>query len=207
MQYHSFTRIWVRIVLLFHPFRASFLFLQGQWPFSNLTTVDDCLFHGIYQFPHRPRVWALIRIAVTIRNAIPSLRIFTIWRVVGWQRYMRRPPRMRMQNGPPLIIDWSSPGGGLRGGLFHKCSGIYTPPPKTAPYQGMLNRYVPSQETPWCWQTRACPIDPWLGGGGWGVVSWMGTMWHGDSNTPQKTTKYITWRTFLTRAPPPQKNG
>ena len=55
---------------------------------------------------------------------------------------------MRMKNRPPFIINRSFPGGGLQGGAFHKCSDIYTPHPKTAPYQGMLNRYFPSRERP-----------------------------------------------------------
>ena len=49
---------------------------------------------------------------------------------------------------PPFIIDSSSTGGVSREGVFHKCSNIYTPHPKTAPDQRMLNRYFPSQETP-----------------------------------------------------------
>ena len=40
---------------------------------------------------------------------------------------------MRIQNRPRFIIDLYSPGGGLRGGVFHKCSDIYTPHPKTTP--------------------------------------------------------------------------
>ena len=78
---------------------------------------------------------------------------------------------MRTQNGLPFIIDRSSPGGGLRGVLFHKYSDIYTPHPKTAPDQGMLKRYFPSWETPWRWRARACQGDPLLEGGGWSVVS------------------------------------
>ena len=149
-------------------------------------------------------MWPLVRISVTVGNSIPSHIIFTIWRVTGWQRSMRRPPRMRTQNGPPFIIDRSSPGGGSRGGVFHKCSNIYTPHPKTAPDQGILNIYFPSRETPRCWRERACLIDPRLGGGGWGVVSWTRMLWHGDSNTPPKTTLYITCGTSPTRSVPPK---
>ena len=76
------------------------------------------------------------------------------------------------------------------------------PHPKTAPYQEILNRYFPSQETPRCWRAYACPIDPRLGGGGWGVVSWTRKLQHGDSNTPRKTTNYITCGTSLTRGAP-----
>ena len=133
IQYHSFTRIWVRIVFLFNLFKASFLCLQGQWPFFTVTTVDACLCHGIYWFPHFPQVWPLLWISVTVGNSIPSLRIFTIWRVEGWQRSMWKPPQMSIQNGPLFIIYSSSPRGGSRWGVFHKCSDINTPPPPHPP--------------------------------------------------------------------------
>ena len=90
MQYHSFNRIWVCISSLLHPFKQVF-FLQGQWPFFTVTTVEDCLFHQTYWFYHHPQVWPLVWIAFTIVNSIPSLRIFTIWWVSVWQRSMRRP--------------------------------------------------------------------------------------------------------------------
>ena len=131
-----------------------------------VTTVNDCIFRQNYWFPYLPQVRPLVWIAVTIGNSIPSLRIFIIWKVAGWQQYTRRPPRMRMQNGPPFIINLSSPGGGLQGEVFQKFSDIYTPTPKTAPDQGMINRYLPSWETPRRWRARACPSDPRLGGGG-----------------------------------------
>ena len=67
--------------------------------------------------------------------------------MAGSQLSMRRPPRTRMQYGPTLIIDCSSPWGVLREGVFHKCANIYTPHPKTAPNQEILNRYFSSQET------------------------------------------------------------
>ena len=145
MQYHSFTRILVRIVFLFYHFKASFFSLQGKWPFLTVTTVDDWIFHQTYWFPYHPRVWHVVRISVTVGNSIPILCIFTIWMVAGWQRYMRGPPRIRMQNRPPSIINHSSPGCVSREGVFHKCSVIYTPHPKTGPDQGMLNRYFPSR--------------------------------------------------------------
>ena len=129
MQYHSFTRISACVALLFHPFKAIFL-SPSTMAFFTVITVGDCLFHQTYQFPHHPRVWPLVQIAVTIKSSIPSLRIFTIWRVAGWQQPMRRPPLLRIQNGPPFIIDRLSPGGGSRGGVFHEFSNIYTPPPK-----------------------------------------------------------------------------
>ena len=167
-----------------------------------VTTVNDCIFRQNYWFPYLPQVRPLVWIAVTIGNSIPSLRIFIIWKVAGWQQYTRRPPRMRMQNGPPFIINLSSPGGGLQGEVFQKFSDIYTPTPKTAPDQGMINRYLPSWETPRRWRARACPSDPRLGGGGWGVVSWPRTLRHGESNTPQKAKKYITCGTSPTHAAP-----
>ena len=83
-----------------------------------------------------------------------------------WRSVLRshsgKPP-----NGPPFITDRSSPWGGSRGGVFHKCSDIYTPHPKTAPYQGMLNIYFLSRETPRPWRVHVCLSDPLLGGGGW----------------------------------------
>ena len=186
----------------FSSFQGKFFSLQGQWSFFTVTTVNDCLFHQTFRVPHRPRVWPLVWIAVTNGNSIPSLRIFTIWQVAGFQRSMRRPPRIIMQNGPPFIIDTSSPGCGSWGGVFHKCSDIYKPPTKIASYQGMLNRYFPSQETPRCWRARSCPSDTRLGGGGWGVVYWTSTLWHGDSNTPPKMNfVYYMWNIPDTRRP------
>ena len=190
----------------FPPIQGNFFSLQRKWAFSTVTTVDDCIFHRTYQFPYHPQVWPLVHISVTIGNSIPSLRILTIWWVTCWKRSMRRPPRMRMQNGPPSVIDRSSPGGGSRGGLFHKCSDIYAPHPKTAPYQGMLNRYFPWQETPRRCRVCTCPSDPQLGGGGWGVLTWTRTLQHRDSNTKQKKNLYTTCRTSLMH-PAPNKEG
>ena len=62
-------------------FQGKFFSLKGQWHFSIITTVDDCIFHGIYWFPHSPRVWLLVQIPVTIGNSTPSLLILTILRV------------------------------------------------------------------------------------------------------------------------------
>ena len=117
---------------------------------------------------------------------------------------MRRPPQMRMQNGPTFIFDQSFLGGGSREGVFHKLSDIYTPHTKTASYQGMLNRYFPSREMPQRWRASACPGDPCLGGGGWGVVYLPCTLQHGDSNTPLKRTTYITCGISSTCATPSQ---
>ena len=128
-------------------------------------------FPSTYIFPYHPWVWHVVRIAVTISNSIPSLRVFTMWRVAGWQRSTRRPPRMRMQNRPPFIIDRSSPGGVSREVVFYKCSDIYTPHPKTSPDQAILNKYFPLKETPQRWGTRPCPSDPRFGVGGCFVVS------------------------------------
>ena len=147
-------------------------------------------------------MWQLIHISVTIGNSIPSLHIFTIWWVIGWQRSMRRPPWTRMKNGPPFIMNCSSPGGSSR---ERECSNnalIYTPHPKTAPDQKMLNRYFTSQETPQRWHARPWLSDPRLGGGGCCVVSWTHTLRHGESNTPPKMTLYIICGTSLTFASP-----
>ena len=43
-------------------------------------------------------MWPVIRIAVIIGNPNPSLYIFSIWRVAGWQRSIRRPPRPEDDN-------------------------------------------------------------------------------------------------------------
>ena len=125
--------------------------------------------------------------------------------MAGWQRSLIRLPRIRIQNGPPFIKDRSSPGGGSREGVFHKCSDIYTSRPKTAPYQGIINRYLPSWETPQRWNVRPCPSDPRLWVGGCCVVSWTCTLRHGDSNTPLKATFYITCGTSSTCAAPQKK--
>ena len=150
-------------------------------------------------------MWPVVGIAVTIGNSIPSLRIFTIWRVSGWQRSMRRPPRTRMKNGPPFIIDRSSPGGISRVGVFHKFSNMYTPLPKTAPDQGILNIYFPSRETPKRWDVHPCLRDTLLGVGCCCVVSWTRKLQHRESNNPPKTTLYITWGTSSTCAAPPKR--
>ena len=135
-------------------FQVNFFSLQGKLPFSLLPP-PITVFHGIYWFPHCPQVWPLVRIAVTVGNSIPILIFFTIWHVSGWQRSMRRPPQMIIQNGPPFIIVRLSPGGGLGGGVFQKWYDIYTPPsPQTSPDQGMLNIYFPSRYTPRQWRVR-----------------------------------------------------
>ena len=77
-------------------------------------------------------MWPLVRIAVTIGNSIPSLRIVAIWRVTGWHNSTRRPPRMRIQNRPPFIIDRSSPGGGSWGNWLVS-SEMSPPRPLVAP--------------------------------------------------------------------------
>ena len=127
----------------FSSFQGKFFLSKNTMDFFAVTAVDDCLLHRTYWFTYHPQVWPRVWIAVTIGNSILSLRIFTIWLVTGWKRYMSRLPWMRMKNGPPFIINCLSPGGGLRGGVFQKCSNIYTPHLKTSPYQGMLKRYFP----------------------------------------------------------------
>ena len=78
---------------------------------------------------------------------------------------------MIIQNGPPFIIVRFSPGGVLLEEVFHKCSDIYMPHPKTAPDKGMLNRYFPSWERPQRQGARPCPNEPQIGVGGCCVVS------------------------------------
>ena len=151
-------------------------------------------------------MWPLVRIDVTIRNSIPILRIFTIWRVAGWQRSIMRPSEMRMQNGPPFIIDCLSLGGGSRGGVFNKCSDIYTPTPKTDPDQGMLNRYFPSRETPRRWHTRTCPIDPRLGVGV-RVLYLERVCCDTGTVTPHQNRLCILYADHHWHAPPAPKDG
>ena len=139
----------------FSSFQSKFFSIRGQRNFFNVTTVNDHLFRGFYRFPHCPRIWPLVRIPV-IKQFNPKALYFRHPAVykVGWQRSMMRPPRTRMKNGPPFIINRLSPWGSSRGGVFLKCSNIYTPHPKTDPYQGMLKIYLPSRETPHILGTR-----------------------------------------------------
>ena len=37
-------------------------------------------------------MWPVVQIIVVIGHSKPSLYIFAIWRVAGWQRSIRRPP-------------------------------------------------------------------------------------------------------------------
>ena len=78
---------------------------------------------------------------------------------------------------------------------------IYTPHPKTAPDQGMLNRYFLSQDTSRSWREHAWPSYLWLGV--WSVVYWRRTLNHGDITTQRKMTNYVTILTSSTHAAPP----
>ena len=199
--YHSFTRIWVRIVFVFHPVKASF-FSPRTMAFFIITTVDNWLFHRTYWFPYHPWVWPLVRIAVPVGNSIPSLGLFTVY---GWQggssTWGGLPEWECKTDHHSLLI--ACPHGAARERECSTNDPIYTTHPKTAPYQNMLNRYFPSQETPQRWHARPCPRDPRLGVG---VVSWTRTMRHRDNNTPPKTTFYITCGTSSTSAAP-EKDG
>ena len=119
---------------------------------------------------------------------------------------MRRPPRTIMQNVPPFITNRSSPGGGLRGGVFHKCSDIYTPHPKTAPYQGMLNIYFLSRETPRPWRVHVCLSDPLLGGGGW-VLSPERVRCNTGTVTPHRRRLCVLNAEHPQCSLPPKKDG
>ena len=113
--------------------RLGFSLFKDNGLFPPLPPSKIVFSNRTYQFTYRPRVWPLVRIAVTIGNSISRLCIFTILRVAGWQWSMRRPPQTRIQNGLPFIIDCSSSGGVSHGGVFHKCSDLYTPPPPKPP--------------------------------------------------------------------------
>ena len=69
--YPKFNIIYVAIL------SRQFFSLQGQWPCCTVT-VDDHLFHWFSWFTHFPRVWPLVRIAASVVNYFPSLRVFTI---------------------------------------------------------------------------------------------------------------------------------
>ena len=96
---YTLSLIYSNLILHCFPFSS----FEGKCSLSpktmalfTFTTVNYCLFHLTYRFPYRPRVWPLVRDAGTIVNSIPRLCIFTIWRVEGWQRSMRKPHKLRM---------------------------------------------------------------------------------------------------------------
>ena len=184
----------------FSSFQGKFCVSPSTMAPFSVTAADAFLFHGIYQFPHLPRVWPLVRIAVTIGNSIPSLSIFTIWRVAGWQRSMRRPPWTTIQNGPPFIIESLVSRRRLaRGSVPQMFRYIYAQPQKR-PGSGYAKHILPLMADAAALARTRMP--EWSPIGGWGVVSWTRTLWHGDSNTPSNTTLYITCRTSPTRADP-----
>ena len=77
---------------------------------------------------------------------------------------------MRIQHGPPFIIDCLSPGGSLQGGVFRKCSNIYKPPQNKCPRSVDSNQRLPLMGTPRYWLVYTCVIpDLGLGVGGWGL--------------------------------------
>ena len=148
MQYDSFTRIWVCIVFLFfNLLRQVFLSKDnGFFSLLPLSTIDFSIkIVGFFITQECDLSYgSLSLLAIHSQASVFS----PFGGVAGWKRSTRKPPWTRMQYGPPFIIDRLSPGGVLREGAFHKFFDIYTPHPKTAPDQGMLNRYFPLRETP-----------------------------------------------------------
>ena len=74
---------------------------------------------------------------------------------------------MRMQNGFPLIIDRSSPGSGLQGGVSHKFSNIYTPP-TPPPRLGDAKQIIPLMGDAVALARTRMPGRSPVGGWGWG---------------------------------------
>ena len=166
--------------------------------FLSIITVNDRMLHGFYWFPHLPQVSPLVHIAVPIGNSIPSLRIFTMWRVAGVAADNKEASPNENEKLTAIHRRSLVPRGRLaRGGIPQMLQYIYAPSP---PDRGMLNRYLPSQYMPQRLRVCARPSNPWWGRGG--GVSWTCTLRHGDSKTPWKMTKYITWGTFPTCAAP-----
>ena len=103
----------------YFPFKSIFFLSPRKIAFFVVTTVDDC-------FPWYLLISSLPTSVTTCSDCCyrqqfnPDPYFFTIWHVSGWQRSMRRPPQMIIQNGPPFIIVRLSPGGGLGGGVFQK---------------------------------------------------------------------------------------
>ena len=46
----------------------------------------------MFWLPYHPSVWPIVQITVIIGHSNPSLCIFAIWQVTGWQWSIRRPP-------------------------------------------------------------------------------------------------------------------
>ena len=127
----------------FSSFQGKFFLSPRTMDLFHLYHPRQLSFPSNLLIPYCLRVRPLVWIDVTIGNSIPSVCIFTIWRVAGWKRSMRRPPQIIMQNGPPFIIARSSEGGGLQGGVFNKFSNIYSPPTQKRPSSGDDKHILP----------------------------------------------------------------
>ena len=202
MQYHSFTRICVRIVFLFRPLKKIISL-----------SADNGLFHRYHRrqltFPSNLLI-SLSPTSVTCRSdryyhqkSNPKTSYFHHLTGVRVSEVHEEASPNDNAN-EPSINHWSLvPRGRLTRGSVSQLLWYIYAHPKTAPDQGMLNRYIPSRETPQRWGALPCPSDPQLGVGVCCVVSLTRMMQHGESNTPPKTTLYITCGTSSTCAAPP----
>ena len=91
MQYPSFTRIWVGIFFLLSSIKVSF-FLTKDIGFFHRYLRWRLTFHWGFLLSYHQWVWPVVQIAVIVGNSNPSLFIFSIWQVAGWQRSIRMPP-------------------------------------------------------------------------------------------------------------------
>ena len=190
----------------FSSIQGKFFLSPRTMEFFTVTTVKGCIFHRNYQFPYHPRVWPLVWIAITIGNSIPSLRIFTIWRVKGWQRSMRRPPWMRMKNGPPFIIDTLvSRGRHARGGVPQIIWYIYAPP-QNRPKSGDAKHILPlTGDAAALAGAHARVIPNW--GVGVGVLYLERVHWNTGTVKSHRRRLCILHAEYTQHATPPKKDG
>ena len=200
MQYHSFTRIWVFIAFLFHPFKASFYLSKENGLFSLLPpsaiafSVKLIYFLIIHKWDHSFR----LRLPLAIQSQDFVFSPFGGWQ--GGSSPWGGQNQIRMQNRQPLIIDRSSPGGGSRGVVLHKWSNIYAPP-QNRPISGD-SKHMLTLKGDTATLARA-PMPKWSLIGGGGVccaVFRTHTLQHGESNNPPKTNLSITCWTSSTCA-------
>ena len=164
MQNNSYTIIRVSIVFLFNSFKAMF-FLQGKLIFFTVTNVDEWIFHQTYQFPYHPRVWPVVRIAVTIRNLIP---IHFLYHLVGDMLSAVQEKDFPNKNAKRTTIHHRSlvPWGVSREGVFHKCFDLPMSHPKNTSDQGMLTYNFPRGRRHSVWARMLyhvwlCLFHPW----------------------------------------------
>ena len=80
------------LLFILSSLKAIIFLSKDNGPFSPLTpSMMDSFTKTIWQ-PYHPWVWPVVLITVMIGHSNPSLFIFAIWRVAGWQRSIKRPP-------------------------------------------------------------------------------------------------------------------